>query len=186
MSVRSFFAVELNAKPIINKIIAFQNKLIETGGRIKLVAPENIHLTMKFLGDIDEKILPDLQKETETISFEKFLVEYRGTGCLPNLQRINTIYIDVKKGKEKLTELAKEIEEICSKFNLRKETRAYKAHLTIGRVKYPGDKQLLIERIKEQQEELFGEVEVTSFQLKKSILTPTGPKYSDLFRINLK
>lgn len=186
MSVRSFFAVELDAKPIINKITAFQNRLTETGGRIKLVAPENIHLTMKFLGDIDEKILPDLQKEAETISLEKFLIEYKGTGCLPSFQRINAIYIAINKGKEKLVELAEEIEDICSKFNLRKETRPYKAHLTIGRVKYPGDKQLLVERIQEYQEELFGEVEVASFQLKKSILTPTGPKYSDLFRINLK
>jgi len=186
MSVRCFFAVELKTKPIINKITAFQINLAETGGRIKLVAPEILHLTIKFLGDIDETILPDLQKEAEKISLDTFQIEYRGAGCLPSFQRINTIYIVVTKGKEKLVELAKMVEETCSKFNLRKETRLYKAHLTIGRVKYPGDKQLLIERIKEQQDELFGEVEVTSFQLEKSILTPAGPLYNDLFRINLK
>lgn len=186
MSTRCFFAVELETKPIIDKITAFQERIVETGGRIKLVAPENLHLTIKFLGDIDEKILPELQKEAETISLEKFQIEYRGAGCLPSFQRINSIYIDVDKGKEKLVELARVVEEFCSKFDLRKETRKYKTHLTIGRIKYPGDKQLLVERIQEQQEELFGEVEVTSFQLKKSILTPKGPIYSDLFRINLK
>ena len=185
MAIRSFFAVELRSKPIIKKITAYQEKLLETGGRIKLVEPGNLHFTLKFLGDIEENILPELQKETEKISIEKFNIEYKGIGCLPGFHRINTIYVGVNEGKEQLTDLARQIENACSKFDLRKEKRPYKAHLTIGRVKYPGDKQLLIDTIKAQQEELFGKVEITSFQLKKSVLTPQGPIYSDLFKINL-
>ena len=186
MAIRSFFAIELQSSAIIKKIATFQDKLLETGGRIKLVEPENLHFTLKFLGDIEESILPELQKETEKISVEKFTVEYKGIGCLPGFHRINSIYVGVDEGKQQLTELAKQIEDVCTRFNLRKEKRPYKAHLTIGRVKYPGDKQLLIETIKAQQGTLFGKVEITDFQLKKSVLTPQGPIYSDLFQINLK
>ena len=186
MTVRSFFAIELQSKPIIKKIEEFQGTLSEAGGKIKLVEPQNLHLTLKFLGDINESLIPTLQAELEKISMEKFVIEYKGIGCLPGFHRINSIFVDITEGQQQLVTLAQKIEQVCEIFNLRKENRPYKAHLTIARVKYPGDKQALIDIIKSKKNDVYGKVDATEFKLKKSELTPKGPIYSDLFNIELQ
>ncbi|MHA1213381.1 MAG: 2'-5' RNA ligase family protein [Candidatus Heimdallarchaeota archaeon] len=70
MSVRAFFAVDIDDEDLKRQIVKAQAKLDLPDSYIKFVAPENVHLTLKFLGDIKETILPELQKEAEKISFE--------------------------------------------------------------------------------------------------------------------
>ncbi|MHA1434579.1 MAG: RNA 2',3'-cyclic phosphodiesterase [Candidatus Heimdallarchaeota archaeon] len=186
MTIRSFFAVDLEAKPILNKITEVQRDLDVPNSRIVFVAPENLHYTMKFLGDIEEAILPELQKEAEKITFEPFTLELKGMGCLPNFSYINAIYVGATKGTEELRTIASELDQMTSKFNFKKAKRPFTAHLTIGRVKRIQDKNLLITKIKGYAEELFGEITVDAVRLKKSVRTPQGPIYTKLFDISAK
>ena len=183
MSIRSFFAVDLDEKEITKKIVDLQSQLEFPDTRIAFVAPENLHFTLKFLGDIDERILPELEEAASKISFEDFELELSGMGCLPNFSYINALYIGVTKGLDNLATIAKELEGLSGKFNFKKETRPFRAHLTIGRVKRIRDKTPLITKIKENEGTHFGKINVTSFKLKKSVRTPQGPIYTNLFEV---
>ena len=68
MSIRAFFAVEITEESIIQHVVKLQKELELPNTRINFVAPKNLHFTLKFLGNINEDILPDLQKEAEKIS----------------------------------------------------------------------------------------------------------------------
>ncbi|HUT81473.1 MAG TPA: RNA 2',3'-cyclic phosphodiesterase [Candidatus Bathyarchaeia archaeon] len=184
MAIRAFFAVELEQKELINQIIKVQKELDLPDTAIKFVAPENLHLTMKFLGDINENIIPELQKAAEKISFKTFDLEISGMGCLPSYSYINAIYIGITKGFDELKEVAQKIDSLSSKFNFKKEDRPFKAHLTIGRLKKTGNKNLLVEKIKALEKKDFGTIKIDKFVLKKSDLTPTGPIYTTLFEVH--
>ena len=183
MTIRTFFAVDLVAKSIINKITEIQKGLDVPNSRIVFVAPENLHYTMKFLGDIEEAVVPELQKAAEKITFEPFTLELKGMGCLPSFSYINALYVGATKGTEELRIIANELDHMCTKFNVKKEKRSFTAHLTIGRVKRIQDKNLLVTKIRRYAEELFGEITVNAVQFKKSVRTPQGPIYTKLFEI---
>jgi 2'-5' RNA ligase len=183
MTIRTFFAVDLLVKPILKKITEIQKDLDVPNSRIVFVAPENMHFTMKFLGDIEEATVPEIQKAVEEITFVPFPLELKGIGCLPSFSYINAIYIGATKGTEELRDIAKELDQICTKFNIKKEKRSFTAHLTIGRVKKIQDKSLLVTKIRGYAEEIFGEITVNAVQFKKSVRTPQGPIYTNLFEI---
>lgn len=183
MVIRTFFAIDLEEKELINKIEIIQSQFNFPDARIVFVAPENLHFTLKFLGDIEEGIVPELEKAAQNISFSDFELELSGIGCLPNYSYINALYIGVTKGLENLASIAKELESLSNKFNFKKEIRPFRAHLTIGRVKRIRDKNPLISKIKENEETYFGKINISSFKLKKSDLTPQGPLYTNLFEV---
>ncbi|MFW9922090.1 MAG: RNA 2',3'-cyclic phosphodiesterase [Candidatus Thorarchaeota archaeon] len=184
--IRSFFAIDLESNEIKDKITSIQKKLADPTGYIAYVAAWNLHLTMKFLGDIEENIVPALQKEMAKITLPKFTIEFQGLGCLPSYNRINAIFLDITKGQEELKTLAEKIETACTKFGIKKEDRPFIAHLTIGRVKKIGEKNQLIATIKGMSQEYFGKMEVKNFKLKKSVLGRDGPTYTNLFEIKLE
>ncbi len=183
MQIRAFFAVELEDEELKKKILAIQSQLDFPDTRIAFVTPENLHFTMKFLGDIDEQIIPELQAAAEKITFNSFELKMTGLGCLPNFSYINAIYIGVTEGFPELSAVANKIEALSGKFNFKKENRPFRAHLTIGRVKRIRDKNLLINKLKENEKTEFGKIIVKSFKLKKSVRTPQGPIYTDLFEV---
>ena len=92
-TIRSFFAVDIDSKEIIKRITRVQDDLDIPIARIAFVAPENFHFTLKFLGEIDPAIVPELQKKAEQIDFQEFTLELEGLGCLPNFSYINAIFI---------------------------------------------------------------------------------------------
>ena len=186
MTIRSFFAIDIEAKEIQEKIRKTQKELDDPTGRMTFVAPENLHLTLKFLGNIEEGIVSALQQEAEQLTRPKFTITFQGLGSLPSLNYINAIFVGITEGQKELQALAKDIDTFCQNYNVKKEKRAYKAHLTIGRVKRIGKKQMLIEKIIAKKDEPFGNYEVTNVKLKKSELGPSGPTYTDLFEIALE
>ncbi|NHJ40655.1 MAG: RNA 2',3'-cyclic phosphodiesterase [Asgard group archaeon] len=183
MVVRAFFAVDIAEKSIIEQIKKIQKELTLPNTKINFVTPENLHLTMKFLGNIDENIIPDLEEVTKKISFKNFEIELNGMGCLPSYSYINAIYMGVTKGFDHLEFISKELNGLSDRFNFKKETRPFTAHLTIGRLKKVGNKEQLVNIIKNYEKQKFGTVSINNFNLKKSELTPKGPVYTTLFEV---
>lgn len=183
MSIRTFFAIDIVGKNVVEQIKKIQNELALPNTRINFVAPENLHLTMKFLGNIDESIIPELEKVTKKISFKNFEIELIGMGCLPSFSYINAIYVGITKGFEQLKSISKELNGLSNQFNFKNETRPFRAHLTIGRLKNVGDKNQLISIIKSYEKHKFGNVSINNFKLKRSELTPDGPIYTTLFEV---
>jgi len=143
---------------------------------IKAVEPENLHITLLFLGEVTESRVSKIEENLSEIDFEPFRISFERVGAFPNLNSPRVVWIGVREGGE-LTSLANNVYERLKKLGFRRD-KEFRAHLTVGRVKRKNPE--VSEVIKKHSSESFGEMEVKSFSLKESILTPKGPIYRDL------
>ena len=181
--MRTFIAIELSLN--IREVLAqIESRLKYAGADVKWVEKDNIHLTLKFLGEIDEKkvelvtsALDDIAKETKP-----FEISLKDLGAFPKIDSPRVIWVGLDKGAKESTELAKKIDEVLLKLGFQEETRPFAAHLTIGRVRSGLNKAALAEKMKS----ICGlwtvdcGQTVASIILYKSTLTPKGPIYSKL------
>jgi len=180
---RGFIAVDT---PVFPKILEFENEIRNSGADVKLVEPENIHITLKFLGDTEEELIDEIEdiikKSIEKIN--PFNVKLKSSGVFPNQNYIKVIWIGVEN-TENLGKISSNINEGISKFGFEKEKRRFSAHLTIGRVKSAKNKERLLQIIKEYSDVEFGNIDVKFIELKKSELTSKGPFYTTLKEVKL-
>ena len=180
MKIRTFVAVDIEGEEVLSKIREVQSEITLSSARIKLVEPENLHLTLKFLGEVEEGRIPLIVKALgEAVSsFKEFKITLKGVGAFPKVSRPNVIWIGVGDGREKLIELANSVENSLRRVGFPKEKRPYEPHLTIARVKYrSSDLPTLIRKV---EGTFIGDVSVREVRLKKSTLTPKGPIYETL------
>ncbi len=176
--IRSFIAVALS-EPIVKKIEDLQDKLKETKADVKWVKPDNIHLTLKFLGHISEKEIPKINISLQKIgeAFIPFSVFIEGVGFFPNAESPRVIWLGISKGSELLKEINKKIENDLSKIGFPREERIFNPHLTLGRCRSAKHKDRLSKMVK-KGDFFIGELKVEKLSLYKSILTPLGPVYT--------
>lgn len=184
--VRSFVAVELEDE-IRRRLIAAQNAIPSAGAKLKLVEPQNIHLTMKFLGEVPEEKIGEIDESLKEAAsgFQKFPARVKGIGVFPGLSYIKVMWAGVSEGREQIIELQKKVDAALQPLGFRLDKR-FHPHATIARVKFVKDKGKLVEFIKERADEDFGEMEVQGLTLKQSTLTPKGPIYSTLADVALE
>lgn len=180
---RGFIAIDIDSFP---KLVQFENEIKNTGANVKLVEPENVHITLKFLGDTDEgyidqieEIIKDAVKETD--SFE---IQLKGSGVFPNQNYIKVMWIGIKNG-EKIGKITSKIDKQLSELGFEKEKRGFSAHLTIARVRSAKNKEKLLQIIEKYRDMEFGNFKVDSVKLKKSELTSKGPIYTTLKEVKL-
>jgi 2'-5' RNA ligase len=180
-TIRTFIAIELPEK-IIYTIGKVQEKLKSHGFKIRWVRTENIHLTLKFLGNIQET-------ETERIArvisesvkgYNPILISVKGIGVFPGIQRPRVIWLGISKQLDQLTELQKTLDEKLQTIGFPKEKRPFKGHLTMGRVKSKIDPKKLHDLLKNftqfESEHFFADRII----LYKSELKPKGAVYTKL------
>ena len=180
MPVRSFIAVKILETNVLSRIEDIQNRLTSTGARIKLVEPENIHLTMKFLGDVSEEHIEDVKKGITEISFKPFIMSLENVGVFPNLKRPRTIWAGINQGVDSLTSIHKTIDSRLSELGFQKDNRKFNPHVTIGRVRSLQNIDAFVRCLMNNANISFGEILVDRIFLMKSILTNRGPIYSNL------
>jgi 2'-5' RNA ligase len=180
---RGFIAIDIEPFP---KLVQFENEIRNTGANVKLVEPENVHITLKFLGDTDEgyidqigEIIKDAVKETD--SFE---IQLKGAGVFPNQNYIKVMWIGIKNGVQ-IGKIASKIDEQISGLGFKKEKRDFSAHLTIARVRSAKNKEKILQIIEKYRDMEFGNFKVNYIKLKKSELTSKGPIYTTLREIKL-
>ena len=163
---RGFIAVDINAIP---GIIQLLDEIKSSNADVKLVESQNIHITLKFLGDVQKdkinKIEEIIKKSTEGI--KPFKIKLNGTGVYPNKNYIRVIWIGIKD-TEKLAIIAKNIDQGTSHLGFKKEKRDFSAHLTLGRVKTSKNKEILLKKIENYEDFDFGLQDVNSIKFKKS------------------
>lgn len=178
--MRTFLAVEI-PQHIRKKIDTFIQE--ETGKNlpVKWVKFENLHITLKFLGEIDDKkkkeITPAIQEVAK--KYPSFNMSLESVGCFPSPRNPRVLWIGAKEGSEQLCAIAQELEEKLAPFGFEEEKR-FHAHLTIGRIKkFCKVDDILDKEIKTNS------FPITSITLFKSTLKPEGPIYEELARFNL-
>lgn len=187
VSVRSFIAIELT-KEFKDKLSKIQDELRKSNADVKWVEPENIHLTLRFLGNVEEKKLEDIKRILERVSEKhpRFSMELSGTGCFPKMSLPRVIWIGIEKGKEELSKIFLELEDELENIGFKREKRGFSAHITIGRVRTPLNRIRLVEEIKKTSSLPKLNSPVNKITLFKSTLTPKGPIYEILHEVNLK
>ncbi len=172
--IRCFVAIDL-PENVKDEIINIQNQLPAFKG--KLTEKENLHMTLKFLAEIDEEKVEEAKKALKKIKFSKFRAKLGGIGVFSE-DFVKIVWIKL----ENCDDLHNEVDNALSKL-FKKEER-FMSHLTIARVKYIKDKQKFLESLKNIKINPL-EFEVTKISLKESTLTEKGHVYSDLIEIKL-
>jgi len=184
--MRAFIAIELS-EPIRDALAKTQTSLKYAGADVKWIGKDNIHLTLKFLGEISEDkaeqvatALDDITKETKP-----FDISLKDLGAFPAIDHPRVIWVGLDKGAKESTELAKKIDEALSKLGFQEESRPFAAHLTIGRVRSGLNRTALVEKMKSYQLSAISFQLIKSIALFKSTFTPKGPIYVKLHEAKL-
>lgn len=187
--IRSFIALELKNKDTIEKITTFSSRLKQNQPKLKLVKPENLHMTVKFLGNIPETLGPKvysiLQENINKELFQGKILKYyiKGVG---QFNRFSVLWVRLVGDIEFLQNIKDSIENLLfERLKIDRDKRQqFKPHLTIGRLRKERINHKTIDIFKklinENKNTEFGEFTVKEIKLKESQLTPKGPIYSDL------
>ena len=185
--IRTFIAIKLSPK-IISKISGAQEGLKRSGAWVKWVRPENIHLTLKFLGYIIPEELERVKiAARDTLKlFKPFEISVFGLGAFPKIEYPRLIWVGIDEGKEELKRMVSNLEKRLAIIGFTREKRPFSPHLTIGRVKSSKRRERLIEAFTKFTAPNLGNMRATKISIVKSELTPQGPIYTTMDEIPLK
>jgi len=182
--MRVFIAIELS--PDLRKRLAsLEEQLKSSEADVKWVEPKNIHLTLKFLGEIDERRLGEVAKIIQETAGKnkRFLIRLAFPGAFPNLNFPRVIWIGIDKGDLETKEIAKILEEEITKVGIPQESRPFSSHITLGRVRSGKNCEKLVKNLANLASkplEDSPEFLVTKITLFKSTLSAGGPIYEAL------
>lgn len=184
--VRSFIAIDLPPR-LQEALGALARELQEARATVTWVKPERIHLTLKFLGDVASERIPDIQQGLEQVAKRAASFRLTATGCgaFPTLQQMRVIWVGLRADGTALNGLQQAVEEAMAQLGYKREQRAFKPHLTLGRVKGRHHLRLLQELLLQRQDFTAEAFDVTELVLYKSELRPEGARYTPLFRKRL-
>ncbi|MEM2988561.1 MAG: RNA 2',3'-cyclic phosphodiesterase [Candidatus Bathyarchaeia archaeon] len=165
--MRCFISVDLEDPGFVESVGRVQRDLLEICKGLKLVEPQNLHITLRFLGEIDEKTADGICKALGGVEFGPFEVELRGLGAFPKDGYANVIWIGIQGGRRELEGIARDIETRLRVLGIPPDERGFSPHLTIARVKSPGCRAKFKEFLSGSKELEFGSIPVDSIRLKR-------------------
>lgn len=181
--IRTFIAVEIHAA-IRRRIEGLQESLAPAAAGVKWVEPENIHLTLKFLGEVDEREVYNVCKSVEAAVADTapFEMTVAGVGAFPNASRPRVIWAGVGQGSQDLTAIHDAIDESLEGKGYPREDRSYTPHFTIGRIRRTVPNPRLQNALDQQANWEAGSCPVREVLIMASQLGPKGPQYSVMGR----
>lgn len=179
-SIRSFLAFDIESGIVRNRLAKAQALLVQTGADVKLVETENIHVTMRFLGDINVGMVEKIFDAMKRIQFTPFDVHIKGLGVFPSLNYPRVVWAGITEGADQLRSIFDQLEPQLRGLGFAPDSKGFSPHLTIARVRSGRNKAQLAEFITKNKDCEFGIIKAECFRLKKSELSPKGPTYSTL------
>ncbi len=187
--MRLFIAVNLSEscrQLLQNKVNKIKKAVSED---VKWVKPQNWHLTLKFLGEVNKTKLPDIKeviKKTGT-KYENFPVKFRGIGAFPEIGYPRVFFIKIADGQAPLININENLEMQLKPLGFEAENREYIPHLTVARSKDETNLKNFSQSIKKFNERYFINVymEVSEISLMESKLFPEGPVYEKISQVSL-
>jgi len=179
--IRSFIAIELS--PIIkSKIEEIQSKLKSSTSDVRWVRKEGIHLTLKFLGNIEEERISEISDIIRKCSTDTttFTLKVHSLGAFPNERNPKVIWVGAEDESGNLGKLQHALEKGLAKIGFKKEKRSFSPHLTLGRLRSPKGKSELTQRLENYKNYEFGTFEAKEVCFFKSELKPGGAIYTKL------
>jgi RNA 2',3'-cyclic 3'-phosphodiesterase len=181
--IRSFVSIDLDDEKVLSQVESIMSSLSSLGGDLKPVERENIHLTLKFLGNVSAAKLDEVRSALAQVTFPPFSLEIKGAGAFPNLKRMNVIWVGVGEGWSQVELIFEQTEKLLHQLGFSRETRPFSPHISVARVKSGRKRDEIAAFLGHLTNESFGTFSVEGVRLKQSVLSPTGPKYSTLYEV---
>jgi 2'-5' RNA ligase len=178
--MRMFVAIELNEE-VRAELSALQARLKASGADVKWVEPKNIHLTLKFLGEVDEKRLSDIKSSLFQAAklHKSFNIHLSQIGAFPKISYARVVWVGIEEGAIECKGLQISIEDALEKAGFAREDREFSAHLTLGRGRSQKNKAQLISLLEKEKDFVSKyKVSVNKIILFQSTLTSQGPIYT--------
>jgi len=182
MSQKRLF-LGLNIPPTQKKVLSRAQSVFEPLIQAKLVEENNFHITLKFLGYVEENDISKIKEILSNTDFEKFFCELNGFGVFPKPSYPRVLWVGVKQGFDKITKLHYIIDEKLNTLGFPYDER-FHPHVTLARIKKVLNKQVFMKEMNKQF--LLEPFEINEFTLFESKLSPKGPKYIKLMSFGLK
>lgn len=178
--IRSFLAFDIDNESVMKKLAEMQSMLLKTDPDLKVVEPKNIHITIRFLGNITPSTVEKIFEEMKKVQFTVFNVKICGVGAFPHARNPRVLWAGITEGAEQLRDIFNQIEPRLLSLGFTPDPKGFSPHLTIARVRSGRNKAELDKFMSEKGNYEFGVVRAACLRLKKSDLTPKGPIYSTL------
>jgi 2'-5' RNA ligase len=179
-SVRSFVAFDMDSESVLKRLTAVQALLVGTGADLKVVEPKNIHITLRFLGNVTAGTVEKIFEGMTRVQFVPFDVKVCGVGAFPDLSYPRVVWAGITEGADSLRGIFTQLEPSLRSLGFAPDAKGFSPHLTIARVRSGRNKAELARLIRENVNYEFGTVRAACLRLKRSDLTPKGPIYSTL------
>ncbi len=183
MTIRSFIAINLPDR-VTRSIADLIAELRKTGVDVAWVPAEKIHLTLKFLGNTVDSMIPEIMERiSKKLShYNAFYIKIVGTGCFPSEKRPRVLWIGIE-GSAVLNSIQKDMDTEFAQLGFAAEDRPFSPHLTVGRVRSQKRITEMMRRFTEFRTADFGIVEVKGIRIMKSELKPAGAEYTCIAEI---
>lgn len=185
--LRTFIALDLGSE-VRRRLVSWQGNLTEAGAKVKWVEPENLHVTLLFLGEVDQRALIGVCRAVQDAARKvpAFGIRVEGVGAFPNARRPRVIWAGVGEGAEDVGALHGALEQSLLELGeYRREDRKFTPHITLGRIKSERCDPALEEVFKKDEVWKAGEVAIQEVHVMSSELTRAGPVYTVLSRAPL-
>lgn len=184
--MRTFIAIEIPAD-IRQQLAGLQRRLRDTGVEAGWPRPEGIHLTLKFLGEVPADLIEQIKHGLEEAVREvrRFRIGISGSGAFPNVRNARVVWAGLAGDLEALARLQAGVEDAMAVIGIERETRPFKPHLTLGRIKSVRSKDAWLKTLEELKSLALPGFEVHAVSLMKSELKRTGAEYTELARVEL-
>lgn len=183
--VRVFFAVELpdTVKSFLKRVV---QELKQCGGDVKWTNPAGMHLTLKFIGEITADRLTQIEQVARPVCRGQTASVHRVSqiGVFPDFRRPRVIWAGCSDESSNLSNLANRLEDALEPLGFAKEKRAFKPHLTLGRLRSNKGLGNLVEGIRDRMDVAGPSFTSDHAILFRSVLKPSGAEYSELFRFD--
>lgn len=182
---RIFIAINID-EDVRERLSDIQGKLQKCDADVRWVRPENIHLTLRFLGYVSDANLKGIFEASKAsihniLPFEIF---FSKIGVFPDLRRPRVIWAGVKEGKM-LSTIVYNLNRLLKERGFQEEERSYRPHLTLGRVRSEKHREELAKAIKANENWSGGSQKVREIRVMESILKSEGAHYSSLYAVKL-
>lgn len=185
MSRRLFISLDIEERTLAGNLREFQEGL-EKYGRSSPTDPKNFHITMNFIGDVEEDRVEDIIGDLKDVNAPSFKFTVKGVGVFPKPEFIKVVWAGVDEGCSELNALAEDIRSSIDPDLV--QDRDFSPHITLLRVKKIGreDKDELQKVIMQNEDKVFGAQQAKCFSLKESVLTENGAKHRNIQDFDLR
>ncbi|MGA9363974.1 MAG: RNA 2',3'-cyclic phosphodiesterase [Bacteroidota bacterium] len=184
-AIRSFIAID-TAPEVKAAIVDVEERLRSTDAKVRWESIEKFHITLKFLGNVEEPKAHSLESRLEEVlrPFSAFNMTYQGVGCFPNQHHPRVIWIGAENEDGTLRRIQETIEGVAESFGFQREERQFHPHITIGRVKGSRNLKVLVSELGNTAFAPHSSL-IKEVLMMKSDLKPSGSVYTVLRRLQL-